>query len=100
MESMIGTKAIAAVGVAIAIFFVVIVGIVTIDATDTAVDGGMDTFTVTDVTVNRDCTMDDDLDDESVIVEYNDGTGYTTLTETTDYTISGDTVTVLASAMT
>ena len=59
-----------------------------------------DTFTVTDTGTDRDCTLNYyPSDDGDLTVRYNNGASWSTLTLTTDYTISGNVVTVKASAM-
>ena len=89
------------IGVVIGILFIVIVGIVVVGAFDSSSNSGdVQTFTVNDITVDRVCNLGDDVSGQTVRVEYNDGTGWTTLTETTDYTVGTTSVTVLSSAMT
>ena len=89
------------VAVVFGILFIIIVGIVVVGALDTSSSSGdTETFTVNDITVNRVCNLDDDISGQAVIVQYNNGSGWTTLTATTDYTIGTTSVTVLAAAMT
>lgn len=57
-----------------------------------------ETFSVSDPSSNKVCTLDY-APDGSPVVQYYNGTSWKTLTETTHYTISGKTVTVKASAM-
>lgn len=58
-----------------------------------------ETFTVSNPDADKTCTLGYELR-EIDKVEYYNGTAWTALTLTTDYTVSGDIVTVKASAMT
>ena len=99
MESQ-GTNIMPVVGAVFAIAIVVFVGIIIAGNIETESNAGdTRTYTVNDVTVNRVCQVGEDITEYAVTVQYNDGTGWTTLTETTDYTIATTSVTVLATAM-
>ncbi len=59
-----------------------------------------DTFIVTDTGTDKDCTLNYyPSNDGDLTVRYYDGASWSDLALTTDYTISGNVVTVKASAM-
>ena len=100
MDSGVNTNYVLLIVGVIAISIIILMGIVLVTNFQTNSEAGeVQTFIVTDVTVDRVCPLGEDITDADVTVEYNDGTGYTTLTETTDYTEGTTSVTVLASAM-
>ena len=83
----------------LAIGLISIVAYVSIDAFYTVSDVEQtESFTVTDFTVNRDCNLAGDPNTGGLVVRFNNGTGWVTL-GVGDYTVSGNTVTVLAAAM-
>jgi len=93
-------KNIVAIGVVFTVLVMVVVGIVilgNIEVVSNAEDS-MD-FRVSDVTVDKLCDIDEDIDDYAVTVQFYDGISWSTLTETTDYTVATESVTVKASAM-
>jgi len=87
------------VGVIVAIGFVVLVGIVLMDSLSNASDvNNAESFTVADPSSDKVCSLAYQPEGTPVVRYYN-GTAWSTLTLTTDFTVSGDTVTVKASAM-
>ena len=99
MESQ-GTNIMPIIGAVFAIAIIVFVGIIIAGNIETESNAGdTRTYTVNDVTINRVCPIGEDITNDAVTVQYNDGTGWVTLTETTDYTTAITSVTVLASAM-
>lgn len=65
----------------------------------TGSDVHVETFSVTNPSIDRSCTVTNDLGN-TLLVEYQNSSGnYHTLNRGTDYTVSGKTITVLAVAM-
>jgi len=87
--------------VGLLIMFIAIIGMVVLFIAGELHEHGRtsetETFTVNDPSSDRSCGLNYAPDD-SLIVQYYNGTAWTTLT-TADYTISGNTLTVKNSAM-
>ena len=89
------------VATVIGILVMIFIGVVLLGSVEDVSDSGdVQTFTVNDITVNRNCDVGENLEDFDVTVEYYNGESWSTLTETTDYTVGATSVTVLAAAMT
>jgi len=89
------------VATVIGILVMIFIGVVLLGSVEDASESGdVQTFTVNDITVNRNCDVGENLEDLEVTVEYYNGESWSTLTETTDYTVGATSVTVLAAAMT
>ena len=86
----------------LAIMFIAIVGMVVLfiagDLHEQGRTNEVETFTVNDPGSNKECTLDH-TPDNTPVVRYHNGTAWKTLTVTTHYTVSDNTITVLASAM-
>ena len=87
------------IGMVVAIGVIVIVGISLVDSMGTASDvSNTETFEVNDPNTDKTCSLEYDAVDSSMVVQYYNGTTWTTLTAA-DYTLSGSTLTVKSSAM-
>jgi len=87
------------VGVVVAIGFIILVGVIVLDGMDIASSVNNDeSFTVTDPGVDKVCGLSYDPVESSLVVRYYNGTAWSTLASS-EYTLSGSTLTVKSSAM-
>ena len=91
------------IGLVVALGVMVFIGVVLIDSLDTVGERSATTsesFTVDDSSTDKTCTLGyDPYDASAVQVEYYNGTAWKTLTVTTDYVLTGQTLVVNATAM-
>lgn len=89
------------VGLVITIGVMALVGVIVLDSLDQASEGtasSIETFNVGNSSVNKTITLDYTPEGDTFTVRYHNGTAWKTI-PATDYTLSGKTLTVNATAM-